>query len=370
MAGPFDIIKNKLAAGQNVTIAVTGDSVAQGYGYFANSGPYGFAGPGWPSRFCADIAAACNANPSLVTLSKQAIGGTQISSDFGWLKTIPANTDALILCDGINDFYTGSKSAAAFAADVQTYINMARTGLSNGTSWGPALPLTVPIIMLTESDNLTTASFSGVTKILTGQTLPLNPPLAPFLNYPNCWYLDTLGGVFAGHPELGYDGIHPNTAGYIAMAAWMASELLSGGTVNGSSSTIAATTSKPTVVRQTPALPANWQIGNTFAASNENAVGATINTLNAAIAQLGAAQLPSVPTNLDAGVTFTADKANTVGTAINALSTTISNLGGNGLSIPLRANWTSGSVFTSDDQNTVESAINALSVSIAILQSK
>ena len=370
MAGPFDIIKNKLTAGQGVTIAVTGDSVAQGYGDFANSGPYGFAGPGWPIRFCSNLAAACNANANLISLSNQAIAGTQIGYDFGWLQTIPATTDALILCDGINDMSIGGKSSAAFAADMQTYIQMARTGLSNGAVWGPALPLTVPIIILTEDDLLTEDAFSGLTKILTGQSIPLSPPLAPILGYPNCWVLDTLGGVFAGASGITYDGIHPNTAGYIAMAAWMTAELLSGGAVSGVSSVIATSTGKPTVIRATPTLPANWRIGNTFAASNENSVGLTINALNAAVAQLGGTALPSVPTNLDVGVTFTADVANTIGTAVNALSSAIFNIGGGGLSTPIRSNWTPGALFTSDDQNTVESAINALAVSIAVLQNK
>ena len=401
---------NNLNSGNDSTVITLGDSTVMGNYDTITTSSLGLTGGGWSYRLGVLIGQSLNINvsysfmrytaayvgalpvtpygweaPILINVSTRGssaptlhwynggIGMSTVEMNAAWLTTYTGTdnrnmvlygptADAIFIGLGINDLRGGEGNLApsVFTTQYQSYVAALQSKCSG-----------VPIIITTQNvlaagfDAAQVAGMSAMLTAFTGHALPLTPALQ-YCNVANTIALDTRQ-AFDGLSTSTYlyDGaLHPSAYGYQLQANWMMAQL-----VTKATATITTTMGTPGVVRQTPILPANWHIGDTFTAFNQNSVGATINLLNAAVARLGGYTLPNVPTNFDVGVTFTAESANTVGSAINALGNIVANLGG-GASTQVKANWTPGAQFNYSDQNTVESAINALGVSIALLQSK
>ena len=375
MSTTFGLVE-KLSSGQSITIQATGDSTVYGAYDTAMSGWVGRLGIAFGNAFnatvtCTQYNGYGGYNPAVtlrtgsgstqVILRDAGVPSWQTPQVTGSLTAMlnVTNIDVIIHGTGFNDINVGT-TPTQFVTNIRQLIS----GIK-------AKSPSVPIIITTENvanSSSYDAAFNAMANDLVGQSLPLSPPLLASTTVSGVFLMDTrqaYGNTWQSN--LMSDYLHPNSAGYQAQASWMYGLL--GDTAGGGGSRITTTTGTAAVIRQTPVLLANWQIGNTFTASNENTVGATINLLNAAVAQLGGPTLPNVPTNFDVGVTFTAESANTVGSAINTLGNVVANLGGGALT-PVKANWQPGAQFNYSDQNSVESAINALGVSIALLQSK
>jgi lysophospholipase L1-like esterase len=259
MTSPLDPALTKLASGQSIAIQTIGDSTTAGqwdYATITPANPYG-----WVGRLANLLGELFDANVDLVpyipngsasgshsygsteslrTTSRSGaptihvrnggVGGARFAnqstfiSSYGLLSD--SSPDIVIIGEGINDIFFGSRGAA-FASAMQSFVGTVRSRCPDA-----------PIVITTQNRSLGTSpsslydpSFSALTTALTGNPLSLNPPLQ-LSGTSGVWVLDTrqaypiasLSSLLNLSDTVG--GLHPNGSGYTAQAQFMFEQMV------------------------------------------------------------------------------------------------------------------------------------------------
>jgi lysophospholipase L1-like esterase len=258
MATPFEVIGAKLIAGQNATMQFIGDSTCQGIRSIA----YSFStvvdpNRGWPARLGKLIGQDFNVHVSLeavaytgtspvwsgsytlfetihvatgtgrptLTIRNGGIGASYTTQQQSWISAqnmIPSaypDPDVIMIASGFNDMMQ-----TAYLPRITALVSTIRTRCPS-----------TPIIITTENRSMgfyPTSSFingfSSMTINYTGNGMNLTPAFQQsVLADTNIWVLDTqqaypvdiLSTLLSLDDTVG--GLHPNSDGYAAEAAWI-----------------------------------------------------------------------------------------------------------------------------------------------------
>lgn len=270
---PFGAVLSKLAAGQSVVIQVMGDSTANGYGdtltggwvarmgtilgtfYNVTAKEYTYNGS---NGYNAPATLFTGGGANTISMFNAGIDGSSLSGEETWINSFGLlgiqdgfpTPDVVIVYDGYNDigFTAGSQtSSTTWVSEYQAFL----------TSYMLTYFPHIPIVCCTQHLSFLAAQSgwytdqSAVAAMLTGNALPLSPPLQVSSNptYPGCWALDTqpalLGQTSSIMSTLGDP--HLTGAGYQIIAEYMLSQLAPGvvGSLFPSSAHVALTTGTP-----------------------------------------------------------------------------------------------------------------------------